>query len=53
MYGLTIFVGGQIQREINWLAANFAVYFFGERAGLKIASFWTVTSSLFPEREAF
>jgi hypothetical protein len=29
MDGLTIFVGRQIEREIDWLAANFAMYFFG------------------------
>jgi hypothetical protein len=29
MYGVTIFVCGQIDRQIDWLAANFAMYFFG------------------------
>jgi hypothetical protein len=45
MDGFTVFVGGQIDRKIDWLGANCAGYFW-ERVATHKCLLWTVTRRL-------
>ena len=43
--GFAVLIGRQIDREIDWLAANFTGYFW-ERVTTHKCLLWTVTSSV-------